>query len=403
MVEPKEPGEAMNPSYPKILLHPSLLFIIYLSSLFLRPWEILPDTLELKWIPQFLLGLTGFTSLLKTLLNSQGGRLRIQFRWSPACSACVALAIWLLGSTFKSANSSAAQSLFFLSAFRSILIFFLILYFIETESDYQKLLRGIVFSVLILTGFALSKNLASTDPSSRLQSAGLFADPNDLASILLMTLPFGLKIFKSLPRIIFLLIWSYAILKSSSRGALLGLSVLVVSFTILKIKKPAHRFAILGCALAVLGLVSGHMNRESEDLDQSASSRANYWKAGVNMALHQPVAGVGFGNYPIEFERYAPEIVYEWGERTAHSTWVLILAEGGLVGAGLFIAIFYSALKQAWHYRRLRPELLYSVLTYSTCMSFLSHTYTIFPWLLFGLIFAGTQSPELRQHRLEHA
>ncbi len=377
-----------------IRIEPSFLFIIYLSCIFLRPWEIFAGSdgfFDLKWLPQFLLGITGVTTLFDRFSASTKSYGKMYFNWNKTYSIVAALLIWILLTTFKSADLASNQSLFFASIFRSIMIFFLILYFVRTHRDYLNLIRGVTIALFTLTGFAVTQNISSHHTASRLQSAGLFADPNDLASILIMTLPLAMRLLKPFGRFGVTILWAYAILRSSSRGALLGLGTLAISYTLMRFSGFRQRFSVLGLALALLGLFSKNMHRDVEDLDQSASSRANYWRAGINMTLHQPFLGVGFGNYPIEFERYAPEILYEWGERTAHSTWILILAETGIVGAGLFILITFAALKRAWAARFHRPELLLSLLGYGTCMSFLSHTYTLFPWFLFGIIFASTQ------------
>lgn len=372
----------------------SRLLIFYISGLFMRPWELISEWNTLAWIPPLLFSLTIVASFFLSSLPRSHSAFRLDSSLITPGATALALGIWMLISTFKTANPMEAQSLFFLSAFRTLLIFLFILFLIRTDRDYYLVLHGVVFSVLILTVLALTKAPSGAQVTSRLQSKGLFADPNDLASILLMTLPWGLKIWRPLTRYLFTTIWLYAIFKSSSRGALLGLAALAGTWTLLKISSTPKRLGILIAVLVALSVFSKNLHRDADDLDQSASSRTNYWKAGINMALKQPILGVGFGSYPLEFERYAPEILYEWGERTAHSTWILILAETGFVGAFIFLSLFKTVCQAAWQGRHERPELLYSLVAYSTCMSFLSHSYTIFPWFLFGLILAASRPPK---------
>ena len=58
------------------------------------------------------------------------------------------------------------------------------------------------------------------------------------------------------------------------------------------------------------------------------------------MAIHNPLLGVGYNGYVNSFERYADSLRYEWGHRTAHNSWVLVLAETGFPGLMLFVSAF---------------------------------------------------------------
>ena len=126
----------------------------------------------------------------------------------------------------------------------------------------------------------------------------------------------------------------------------------------------------------------------------SQESRVIYWKAAVNMTLRHPLLGVGFGRYPILYESYSGAVKYEWGQRTAHSSWLLAFAESGLVGGGLFIAFFIAVWRQAWAHRRAHSDLLYALLGYLVTMTFLSHTYSLYPYVLAGLILSASAVKE---------
>src|SRR5262249_30094375 len=145
--------------------------------------------------------------------------------------------------------------------------------------------------------------------------------------------------------------------------------------------------------VALLAMTLLNLARQQGDLAGSTSSRLSYAIAGLNMAIHNPILGVGFGNYPKFFESYAPPggMEFEWGERTAHSSWVLALAEDGFLGLLLIAWLFFSVFKTSWGLRREFPELMSSLVGYGVAMSFLSHTYTFFPYLLFGLVLAASK------------
>lgn len=381
------------------LLSPSGFFTLYLASIFMRPWELFDQIPIFRSLPMILLGLAGVSTLILALLEPRSALLRLEGSLKKEVLSAVALGGWIFILTFKATSPMAAQELYFLSIFRSIGIFLLTVFLIRSEDDYLRVSKWVVYSVMVITVFALHQNFSGIQQSSRLQSKGLFADPNDLSSILVMTLPIGLRTLRPFWRPILLGIWLLGIMKSSSRGALMGLGVLGVAATLAQLKTKSHRLIAMFALILALFFGSAQMGRDSDDLDQSASSRTNYWLAGVNMMIRQPLTGVGFGNYPIEYERYAPEILYEWGERTAHSTWILILAETGLIGTGIFLSLSTSVLRKAWKVRLSRPELFLSLLGYGTCMSFLSHSYTIFPWFIFALTLAGTRNHSLADGR----
>ncbi|MCB0319568.1 MAG: DUF4091 domain-containing protein, partial [Bdellovibrionales bacterium] len=125
--------------------------------------------------------------------------------------------------------------------------------------------------------------------------------------------------------------------------------------------------------------------RGADDLEGSSSSRMNYVIAGLRMAATSPIVGVGVDRYPDLYEVFTPAFI-EWGKRTAHSSWILVLAELGLPGLFLFSGIYVSSFREAYRARGVHPEYLMTLIGYGMVMSLLSHAYIFLPYLLFGLI-----------------
>ena len=73
--------------------------------------------------------------------------------------------------------------------------------------------------------------------------------------------------------------------------------------------------------------------------ESSARTRIVAWKAAINMAVDNPVTGVGSGHFPISFGAYQNEIV---GNLTAHSMYFLILGELGLPGIVFLLSILLT-------------------------------------------------------------
>lgn len=70
--------------------------------------------------------------------------------------------------------------------------------------------------------------------------------------------------------------------------------------------------------------------------DGSAMGRIDAWKFAVNLALHRPIVGGGFGAFvPEAFAIYAPGV----GGRSGHSIYFDTLGNHGFVGLGLFVLL----------------------------------------------------------------
>ena len=105
-----------------------------------------------------------------------------------------------------------------------------------------------------------------------------------------------------------------------------------------KNKKIASFIVILGL-IGSIGAMST-LKRSSEDTEASTQNRMIFWKAGINMAVRNPLFGVGYEGYIPNLLRYANGNVGTDGTKmTIHSTWLLALAETGFVGFFLYMAI----------------------------------------------------------------
>jgi O-antigen ligase len=129
--------------------------------------------------------------------------------------------------------------------------------------------------------------------------------------------------------------------------------------------------------------------RDAGEMAASQDSRLTFWKSAVNMAVHNPLLGVGFDQYGDNYMDYAVGEVIERGNRTAHSSWFLALGESGFIGFYFFCAFFISVVRIAWQDRVKRPAQLYAVAGYGVAMSFLSHTYSLYFYVLMALALAS--------------
>lgn len=310
--------------------------------------------------------------------------------------------IWVFLSTFKSGDPALAQSTFFDLFFKSVIIFLLVTQTIRDRNGFRILCSAFTFAALGISLIALYRTFALPESSAeRVGSVGLLADPNDAAAIMILIFPFALASLKRRTpafffKIICLVTLSTSLLMvyfSKSRGALLSILIMFASMFILKFRNKGRAVLVSILVLALFVPVSSMFHRSESDRTESVDSRIIYWKTGAIMAFRSPIFGVGFNGYPENFEKYAPNII-ESGYRTAHSSWILALTETGFLGFLLFSSLFVWAIRTAWKLRPEYPELFFATLGYGVAMSFLSHTYLIYFYLLVALIFVASRFPE---------
>lgn len=159
------------------------------------------------------------------------------------------------------------------------------------------------------------------------------------------------KILKIFSLIITLVIAS-ALVFTFSRAGLVGFSGMLLTAT-LKAKKKIRAFLLLVICLTLLinvlpsqvwerfGQTEATLERLEETSNvNSTKRRLLLAKAAWKMFLEHPLVGVGVGNYYYECRKYAP---IHAGR--AHTTYLEIMAELGIIGIFLFLGILFNTFK----------------------------------------------------------
>lgn len=142
-----------------------------------------------------------------------------------------------------------------------------------------------------------------------------------------------------------------AIMFSNSRGGMLSLIVTGVVASILIPKRPYH-FAILTIGALVALRLAGPATLErfyttfadKEERDASAESRLDLWKNCVELAVENPILGVG----PKHFGHYAG-VRFDWPYgKQAHSLWFQGMAELGFPGIGFLVLFYLVCMWRLW-------------------------------------------------------
>jgi O-antigen ligase len=203
-------------------------------------------------------------------------------------------------------------------------------------------------------------------------AGGFIGDENDLALACATVFPFvymGMQY--SQRRVVCLLlaaIYAAAIVVSFSRGGFLGLLAGVLYCVMM----GTHRARNLAIGLVAAGIFFVSLPAEYkaelgtiQETDSGTSEvRFFLWRAATNMWKDNPILGVGVGNSPWQIGRYQPRGVEgklfnrpmylerDWSGTVVHSLYFELLAETGLVGCGIFLAIVYGHFVCLWRLRR---------------------------------------------------
>lgn len=371
-----------------------------------RPWEVLPKNDFWLQVPRTCIWLWLFAWMKEN--GKEPLRLIEHVRLSSGVGWTLVLGLWSLLTTLVSRDPSGSQQFYFDTFFRALTLVVILHLSVRTEADVKRLQKAFIVGISTLALFSLwaFKGLNHTAPiellpqladtgQRRLEAVGSLGNSNDIAAVILIPLGFlwpvifarKTSLFNRTSASVLAILLLKSLLASQSRGAFLASAAQIGLLFVSRAKNPKKVSLLLVLVMLCAGLCANQiMGRNADDLDASTESRMNYYVTGLSMALKSPVWGQGFGRYPYEFERFTTMIVHEWGLRTAHSSWVLVLAETGCIGLLLFSIIHLKIFQAAWTLRTRQPALLLSLSGYSITILFLSHTWLMFPWILFTLI-----------------
>jgi O-antigen ligase len=248
---------------------------------------------------------------------------------------------------------------------------------------------------------------------------GPLSDPNYYGQILVAALPLALyrildekKLSLKLVATLSALLLVFAVLNTYSRGAFLGMMVvlgliaierrvniwlilLVISTTLVMIPFLPEGFTE---RLQTLSIFTN--DNASVRSEVSFQGRSSEMQAGLQMFADHPILGVGIANYAVNYQEYASRIGLEYRTegRQAHSLYLEIAAETGLLGIAAFTALFVSwlmGLQQARRKLKILPDyphwstwitsIQMSIAAYLTTSIFLHNDYIRYLWLLLAL------------------
>jgi len=239
---------------------------------------------------------------------------------------------------------------------------------------------------------------------------GLFGDPNDLAMLLNVTLPFILYYcftskYKTLP-ILGIIIIVCAIILTYSRGGFLGLCAVTIGFLVLKERnRGRHILLIVLAALLFWSLApDSYKNRiltisKEAQVDEKLGEypgRLQAWIELLPKGMKNPVLGVGAGCsiYIAGTERG------DWV--SLHNSFLQVFLESGLIGFIFYVSIFLSQYKQYRYVKRKYSNVLnnnierfkftlLSLLAFAVTAFFLPQAYSPILYFISGVTIINTE------------
>ena len=280
-----------------------------------------------------------------------------------------------------------------------------------------------ILRTLVVAAVALALAALSAFHGGRASATSSY-DPNDLAYVLLSTLPlalaFALTARTKVKRLInagVCAVLLIALLLTSSRGGFFGLVAMLAVIVLIPLRRPQDGKSRNRIVLPVVGLlcasmlVWSYLPAETRDRLSSvlqlgsdynmdttnSSSRSAIWKRNFAAALRRPV-GYGVNAFPMVDMRTGGKF------KTAHNSYLEVLVELGFLGLLLFMRMYVLSWRAL---KRVRQSLLAAVpseehdqvLVFARMLQvalvgnavsgfFLSMAYNMLLWVLFAVVIA---------------
>ena len=340
------------------------LFVLVNVALFLRPQDLIPT---LAGIPFYniLIVLNLIVAAPLILQHVHRGLHRI-----PATVCVVGILAAIVLSLV--ARADVAGAIYWGSEFLKVAAYFVLMVAVlTTVKRFTAYLATIVGLTIVVAGLAVAQFHGILDVPSisqarevvydgleaydlyRLAAFGVFADPNDLSMIVVlsMIICLGGLFYRRLQswRFAFalpLVFLGYVLSLTQSRGGLLALIAGLGTFLVSRFGAWRSLWAMVVIFPVLLVVFGGRQADISGGISGgTGGQRTELWYAGLQMMKWYPLSGIGHAQF-VQHEGLV-----------AHNSFVQALAEWGLLGGTIFIGLFYTVLHSVWRLRKVRRQI----------------------------------------------
>jgi O-antigen ligase len=341
------------------------MLCIFTFALFARPEDLLPTLGALHLM--LVCATCASVAYLGALML---GHTRV--RWSTELSIVLCLTAWFaLGVPFAfwRGGSFTVLSQTWL---RTVLIFFLLTQTLVTVSRIRKIIWAVLLSELIVSCASIMQQAnPELREGGRLSGVNMvFLGWNYFGITVSLTLPFLAFVYvssrRSFLRTSLLLaiagstVWM--LLLTASRGGFLNMIVsMILTWWLLLRRSLRGRVVGVLCAICLAIAVatapdvfwlrfrtiwddsSSAVNQTAASAEESAKGRGFLLAQSIKYSLHNPIFGVGLGNFP-EYNAAQLHRSDAWFE--THNTFTELSSEAGIPALALFLALLFTLLRK---------------------------------------------------------
>jgi O-antigen ligase len=230
--------------------------------------------------------------------------------------------------------------------------------------------------------------------------------------------------------VVILFLCGFAVVFTYSRGGFLAVILSLLFMAIRRPPRPALAAVLVGLLLIVFQLLPKTYvdristlfyflpsSKESVLKDRSFRGRSSENLVAAMMFKDHPLVGVGAGNFNAHYQDYSRRLGLDGrrDSRSAHSLYLEVASERGLLGLAIFFVIVGSAYWSLWNaekrYSRLGmrsfSDLAVAVecglTAYLAAALFLHDSYIRYFWILIGIAWAAASIAEQAYHSSKRA
>lgn len=348
----------------------TVFIILFILFSYFRLHEVFVVLMPLK-IPK-MLALASLLAIAWHLFISKS----LKPHWSSTHLVFVIWFVWLTVCVFSASNKGMAIEYWTGVLVKVFIMVFAISWWLTRFSHFSLVRMGIMISGISVALVALSNKMngiglvEGTRVTISREYRSQLGDPNDLSLVLMFPVSFlaaelfdkSANKYRRLFAAVGLLLAISGVIATQSRGGLLGIAAILSFFLYQKVKNPIVVGMCAAVAMLAMMVFAGIGDRQSggaaeDGVDASAMGRIYAWQAAINMALSNPLTGVGVDNFYVNYYFYSPH--WDGKNHAVHSTWFQVLGETGFVGIGIFvllIASIYRSLSRVYCINALNPN-----------------------------------------------
>ena len=348
----------------------TVFIILFILFSYFRLHEVFIVLMPLK-IPK-MLALASLLAIAWHLFISKS----LKPHWSSTHLVFVIWFVWLTVCVFSASNKGMAIEYWTGVLVKVFIMVFAISWWLTRFSHFSLVRMGIMISGISVALVALSNKMngiglvEGTRVTISREYRSQLGDPNDLSLVLMFPVSFlaaelfdkGANKYRRLFAAVGLLLAISGVIATQSRGGLLGIAAILSFFLYQKVKNPIVVGMCAAVAMLAMMVFAGIGDRQSggaaeDGVDASAMGRIYAWQVAINMALSNPLTGVGVDNFYVNYYFYSPH--WDGKNHAVHSTWFQVLGETGFVGIGIFvllIASIYRSLSRVYCINALNPN-----------------------------------------------